>query len=354
MEVIKPKEEEEGQALPGSSASIPSSEEAESKVDASGELMVDVDVVPQSGGLAVFWTPKEEKPPTLPSSEEYQGKPPWGFELAWRRSSHAPYLYANCVYVIYAALILAVDLNPQWDLNTINNMFVGAAVVHVINAFMYIWVWIDVGFPFRHIIMIPECLNVLEATLYLCTAVMYRYEATGSSDDGSTSSLSLSSPSDDSFNSTSSSLSSSSLSSWSDTSSDGTFFDPILHDVQCIELTASLIEMLAAFGWVTSWYFTYLRLPGRGFTLDDPDIWANFTIVIAAVIYIAYNVQLQLDPSQYGADLLYVVADKMYMANALLYLMGSLRDIGWFWFMPTAGKFPEDTTKLFLKASVKS
>jgi hypothetical protein len=33
-------------------------------------------------------------------------------------------------------------------------------------------------------------------------------------------------------------------------------------------------------------------------------------------------------------------ADKIYMANACFYFSGGMRDVGWFWFMPTAGKFP--------------
>jgi len=250
-----------------------------------------------------------------PAKDLYQGT---GFKAALKRSRESPYILANAVYIIYAALILSIDLHPEWDLTYVNNMFVGAAVVHVINAAMYIWVWLDAGYPLVHRIMIPEILNVLEATFYLASASMYRYE--GTSGTGSSSSEILY-PSE-SFN-------------------PSTYtFDPILHDVQCIEITASIIEMLAAIGWVTTWYFTYQRVPGRGFTFDDPDTWANFTIIAPAVIYIVYNVQLQIDPSNYGADFLYVIADKIYMANAVCYFLASLRDVGWFWFMPTSGRFP--------------
>jgi len=259
------------------------------------------------------------------------------------------------VYIIYAALILSIDLHPDWDIKYVDNMFVGAAVVHVINAFMYIWVWLDAGFPLRHRIMIPEFLNIIEASLYLATASMYGYEGSGEDDGSYTSSASYASSSvmtssSMSITNTSSSSNSSSSDVWSSSSNSSSYFsssyysssyyDPILHDVQAIEMTASIVEMIAAFGWVTTWYLTYQRVPGRGFTLDDPDVWAGLTILTPGVIYIAYNVQLQLDPSQYGADYLYVVADKIYMANAILYFLASLRDVGWFWFMPTAGVFP--------------
>jgi len=294
---------------------------------------------------------EDDKPPSTDIWDT--GKPPKdlyqtiGFKDALKRTYTSPYVYANAVYIVYAAIILSIDLNPQWDLWYINNMFVGAAVVHVVNACMYIYVWLDAGYPLVHRIMIPEFLNILEASLYMATASMYGYESFGPDDSGSDSesgswldSSSMASNSSSASAALFLSASSSDYNSSEYYSSDYYYFDPITHDVQCIELAASLIELLAACGWVTTWYFTYQRVPGRGFTFDDPDMWANCTIIAPAIIYVVYNVQTQLNPASYGYNFLYVTADKIYMANATCYFVASLRDAGWFWFMPTSGSFP--------------
>jgi len=227
-----------------------------------------------------------------------------GARSAWKRSLKSPYLFSNFVYMIYAALILTIDMHKdEWSMETINHVFIVAAVVHVVNACMYIWVWMDSGYPFRHRVMIPELLNIAESSLYLVSASMYSFE-----------------------------------------NADGdnmAHMDPVLRRVQRIELVAAILELMAAFGWVITWYMTYPRAPGRGWTLDDPDIWANVTIVTPGIIYVVYNIQEHLYPESYGGNLLYITADKIYMANAILYFIVALRDVGWFWYMPTAGRFPK-------------
>ncbi len=45
----------------------------------------------------------------------------------------------------YASLILTVNSHPEWNISKINNYFLAAGVVHLINALMYIWVWLDAG-----------------------------------------------------------------------------------------------------------------------------------------------------------------------------------------------------------------
>jgi len=236
-----------------------------------------------------------------------------GFKKAWKGTWRSPYVCANFVYVIYAALILTIDLHLQvWDHQMMNKFYIAAAVVHVVNALMYIWVWRCEGYPFLHRIMIPEFLNVIEASLYMVTAMMYSHERYDNN------------------------VSSTDVQDTIPTVGD----DPVLRDVQRIEMVASCVELLAACGWATTWYITYPRIPGRGWTFDDPDIWANLSIITPGILYIIYNVQLQLHPHIYGANFLYVIADKIYMGNSLLYFICSLRDVGWFWFMPTAGSFP--------------
>ena len=36
-------------------------------------------------------------------------------------------------------------------------------------------------------------------------------------------------------------------------------------------MTAAIVEIVAAFGWAITWWGTYPRKPGHGFTLDNPD-----------------------------------------------------------------------------------
>jgi len=229
-----------------------------------------------------------------------------GFRYAIRRSLRSPYLLTNLVYVLYTSLIISIDVNEEiFELDLINRMYLGAACVHLVNATMYIWVWHHEGFPLLSVIVIPEILNMIEAALYITSATMYPSEyseytnATGDIID---------------------------ITNQND-----------INNVQNIELTASLIDWLASFGWVCTWYLTYRRTLGRGFTLDDPDIWANLTIWAGTLAYVVYNCQIINDRSLYGTNDLYVTADWIFFVNSLMYFICSLRDAGWFYFMPIAG-----------------
>jgi len=256
--------------------------------------------------------PNKEKPPTDLFATS-------GFGEASRRTIRSPYFYANIVYLIYASLILVADAHHDLSKETVNQLFLAAGIVHVVNAAMYCYVWIDAGYSVCNPILIPDYMNILEALLYLTSACMYPYENSPEAPTTSSSSTSSSSPS-------------------SSSSSGGA--DPVLLTIHAIELVAAVVQLVAAIGWVTQWYLTYQRVPGRGYTLDDPDVWANLTLVVPSIIYVVYNIQLQFDPLLYETNFVYVTADKLYMANALLYFTGGLRDVGWFWFMPTGGKFP--------------
>ena len=48
-------------------------------------------------------------------------------------------------------------------------------VLHMISAFLYMWAW--KYFSWFHIIMIPEYLNMVEASLYIVSASMYNDES---------------------------------------------------------------------------------------------------------------------------------------------------------------------------------
>jgi len=108
--------------------------------------------------------------------------------------------------------------------------------------------------------------------------------------------------------------------------------------VHRLETAAALLEVVAACGWTYTWWLTYPRRLGRGWTLDDPDFWAVVFIVVPSLVYVAYNFQIVRDPSLYGTDMLYSTGDILYACGASCYLAAALRDDGWFWFMPSAGR----------------
>jgi hypothetical protein len=125
----------------------------------------------------------------------------------------------------------------------------------------------------------------------------------------------------------------------------------VIMAVHGVETVAAVIEFLAVFGWYYAWQATYNRLPGRGWTLDDPDLWAMITIFIGALLYLIYNIQNLISPESYFDNYMYQYGDIFYFINSLYYLVATFRDDGWFWFMPLAGGFPdEDTTLLLQKA----
>ena len=51
-------------------------------------------------------------------------------------------------------------------------------------------------------------------------------------------------------------------------------FDAETLQVHYYETAASAIELVAALGWTATWWMTYPRgVVGRGWTLDDFDLW---------------------------------------------------------------------------------
>ena len=84
---------------------------------------------------------------------------------------------------------------------------------------------------------------------------------------------------------------------------------------------------------------TYIRALGRGFTFDDPDIIAFLTTTTSSVIYVVYNIQINLFPEQYGSNVLFKYADVLYFIGACYYVLAGLRDENCFWFLPLAGQY---------------
>jgi hypothetical protein len=84
---------------------------------------------------------------------------------------------------------------------------------------------------------------------------------------------------------------------------------------------------------------TYIRTLGRGFTLDDPDTVAWLATTISSIIYIVYNIQINVQPEQYGTNYLYTYGDIVYFLGSCYYIFAALRDENCFWFMPLAGQY---------------
>jgi hypothetical protein len=229
-------------------------------------------------------------------------------------------LLQNIVYCAYAFLIVYIDRVAQPAVNDaypggdddyyydtapyheaserLYNLYTASAVIHLLNAFMYIWAWLPLGFSLVSVVMVPEWLNVAGAACYLYTSTLY-------------------------------------------SKADGTYLDDVTFTIHHYETAAAAIELVAAVGWVTTWWLTFPRKTvGRGWTLDDPDVWANAGIVLPSVLYVVYNAQILADPLSYATNTLYVTGNAGYAAGAVFYLVAALRDDGYFRCLPTGGVCP--------------
>ena len=70
-----------------------------------------------------------------------------------------------------------------------------------------------------------------------------------------------------------------------------------------------------------SWYRTYTRTIGRGYTLDDPDTIAYILTTLSSFIYITYNIQIITDVTQYGTNTIYYYGDIIYFIGAFFTLI---------------------------------
>ena len=72
------------------------------------------------------------------------------------------YLFANVVYFIYATGILYIDLVAwpnAWtddDVANVNRLYLGFGCLHMVNALLYVWSWLPLGFGLCSWVMIPE------------------------------------------------------------------------------------------------------------------------------------------------------------------------------------------------------
>jgi hypothetical protein len=90
---------------------------------------------------------------------------------------------------------------------------------------------------------------------------------------------------------------------------------------------------------MVSWYMTYTRTLGRGYTLDDPDTVAYLATTTNTLMYVVYNTTMLVHPEQYGSNYLYTTADILGFVGACFYVFANLRDDSWFWFLPLSGQY---------------
>jgi len=307
------------------------------------------------------------KPPTDRIGERLDGDPPRAVlqkrtrldcgsaisEAAWSSLKNI-YLYANLIYFAYAISQLYIDYYG-WDYSGftsypdqqngdyypnpygyINALYIGMNFVHLVNAIMYVANWMQMGYPFLSVIQIPEFFNIIGAALYISSSFRYN-EADkpvifGTNVNGTDTYLCQTyvySPTDTNF-----------TSPYYDTAdcltSAGT-------EVRALEMAASAIDLLAAFGWCLTWWMSYERRPGQGWTLDDPDTWSNSTTLVGAIFYFVYNVRVSTHADEYwdpssSAYSLYQYGDIVYFIGSVFYILAALRDDGWFFWMPVGGR----------------
>ncbi|CAF4004540.1 unnamed protein product [Adineta steineri] len=232
-------------------------------------------------------------------------------------------MIANLVYLGYTITLLILDFHPDFNStssdpsitvnatsdettevisildqpvimnNYVNRIYIGLAVWNILVAFLYIIAWR--GRSWFDVVLIPEYLNHVQAGLYLWSALWYSKQDTL-----------------------------------------GGYYTMAVHR---IELSASCVEVCAAVGWMISWYMTYTRALGRGFTLDDPDTMGYLTTTSNTLIYLVYNIQINIHPEQYGINQIFTYGDILGFIGSVYYIFGTLRDDNWFWFLPVAGQY---------------
>jgi hypothetical protein len=189
----------------------------------------------------------------------------------------------------------------------INQAYVGWGWVQVLNSLMFAASWRKAG-PggsvwWKNILLnplaAPDLVFVLSSTIWACTATLYPY---------------------------------------------GTY--KVDRPLRQAETAASGLDLIASFGWFWSWWATLEQRPGRGLTFDDPDFVGLLTLIIAASMYLTYNLQILADPALYDTSYIYVWGDITYFVAGLCYLLAALRDGGMFWWMPFAGGWTYSVTDI--------
>lgn len=136
----------------------------------------------------------------------------------------------------------------RWSPERVNSLFVFAALLHFLNAWQYAYAWYNRRW--NDVVLYPEIMNILGSWLYLITATWYP------------------------------------LADELIAAPNFEYTNPLVMRLHYVETAAASWELFAAFGWTYTYWKTFRRAPGRGCTLDDPDLHGSLMIVIPSFIYL--------------------------------------------------------------------
>lgn len=284
----------------------------------------------------------------------------WSIQRKLYATFTSLYFYANVLYVVYSiGTYYSSDITVYSDdvvqTNNYNDVYFRYGIVHVVSSWLYLLSWI--GYKNWYEIEVwPDYLNVVGSALWLTAACYYPKDYVtpsyslvfyNTSYDANVTSLANVTVGGQQILENVTVLERfTSLANYSVSNDDGLGFSSQYYLIRKLELAAAVIEVVAAPLWVWAWYTNYRDsyecddkpTAARGWTSDDPDFHANWSIIACTVIYLAYEIQVYVDKASFTTNYLYVSADILYMVNAIFYMLGYLRDLGWLWFMPAWGR----------------
>lgn len=224
------------------------------------------------------------------------------FRDAYNATIRSKYFYAMLLYLAYAAAMVCNNYFGSNDSE--NRVYVIFAVVHVVDAYLFLFSWEDKRYYDYE--TWPEYLNIVGSFLYLWSSTFYNSIYVMSIDGA-------------------------------------VLLSHKFYICRQIELVASALELVATILWIYVWHkgledrvgTDFLKsVPGRGLTIYDPDLHASWTLVAGASLYLIYNIDLSRHPRRYDTSQIYALGDTFYLLNAVAYMVATLRDLGWFWMFP--------------------
>lgn len=217
------------------------------------------------------------------------------FQAALYVTLRSRYFWAMLVYLVTSIALFANDF--VGGVNEKNKVYFTFAVIHLVNAAQFAWSWDEKDFlDFE---LFPEYINVIEAMLYVFSSTLYGHLYTSNDEQAG--------------------------------------YTPQYYVCRRLELIASALEVFASVGWIFVWYRMFIEkigpsltaVPYRGLSFWDPDFHASWSLVLAAGLYVWYNIKVSKIPGDYEIDRLYLLADGVYVFNSICYMLSTLRDYGW-------------------------
>ena len=258
---------------------------------------------------------------------------PQTWEEGLRACLRSKQFWLNAIYLVYSIGLYVVDLNGDiWPPDRTNYWYRFFTILHMLSAQLYIWSWTD---QWCHMHLYPEYLNFFASVLFYYASTLYRDDYAFTLQRGVKQ------------------------------------FGKFNRDywmIRYMELGAAGVEAIAAVGWVAVWFKLFkdefgavgatelcggstkeiletltstgpsspspslqprgsYPIPNaKGWTLQDPDLWANATVILASGVYFLYQIEILLFDDTLSPSVLYLYGDFFYCANALFYILATMRD----------------------------